>query len=203
VVRRHGSAASHGWRWPAVRPVAAVGEMEEDDDGGGRREEEIRQPTMVAVVVAVARGRRREGGRRREFPGRPIKSLWVCGVSPAPHRVEYRSTRWPPSRGARVCCAWLIGIVWAVHSPTIPGHVFGPGRAKKKPEAKTSSLGPAWPDCRARNFSPGLTEQNFIGPSGRAFTKTCKKFAQAWPESLLGQYFAVQVRPIDTSPTYP
>jgi hypothetical protein len=64
--------------------------MEEDGDGGGRRDEESRWTTTVAV--AAARGRRREGGRKREFPGQPIKSVRVCGVSSAPHRVEYRIT---------------------------------------------------------------------------------------------------------------
>jgi hypothetical protein len=27
VVRRHGSAGGGGWRWPAIRPVPAAGEM--------------------------------------------------------------------------------------------------------------------------------------------------------------------------------
>jgi hypothetical protein len=80
VVRRRGSAAGHGWRWPAVRPVPAAGEM--------------RKTTAVAAVI----GEREEDGcgggrwwrRRLEEEDRVLGR--VCGVSPTPPRVEYRRT---------------------------------------------------------------------------------------------------------------
>jgi hypothetical protein len=63
VVRRRGSATGHGWRWPAVRPVPALGKMEEEDGGGGRTEGGRRR-TMTA-----ARGRKTMRGRWRGVGG--------------------------------------------------------------------------------------------------------------------------------------
>jgi hypothetical protein len=40
VVRRCGSVAGHGWRWPAVQPVPAAGEMEELGAAAGELEED-------------------------------------------------------------------------------------------------------------------------------------------------------------------
>jgi hypothetical protein len=69
VVRRCGSAVGHGWRWPAVRPVPAAGEM--------------RKTTAAAVVMGdmeeygggVGRWRRRQFEEEDGVLGRPIKGV--------------------------------------------------------------------------------------------------------------------------------
>jgi hypothetical protein len=50
----------------------------------------------------------------------------------------------------------------------IPGHIFGPGRARKKPDAKNAGPGLAQPDCQAGNLSPGPARGVFFLSGCRA-----------------------------------
>jgi hypothetical protein len=56
VVRRRGSVAGHGWRWPVVRSVPAAGETKED--GAAARELEEDWAAMAELE---------DDGRRRRF----------------------------------------------------------------------------------------------------------------------------------------
>jgi hypothetical protein len=86
VVRWRWSAAGHGWRWPAVRPVPAAGEM--------------RKTTAAAAVT----GERKEDGCDGGGWRRKTESSAGCAASPPLHpgwSIEPPSD--PPRSAAFLC----------------------------------------------------------------------------------------------------
>jgi hypothetical protein len=67
-----------------------------------------------------------------------------------------------------ICFFKLVHKYLGVLPQSIPGHIFGPDRVGKKPDAKNTDLGPARPDYRARNISPSLARGVFFLSGHRA-----------------------------------